>query len=316
MTRPKFRPCPKCETPNQANRKTCFVCHQSLSTKKNLKEKLQIFDHQWREAVLKNRNASRVIYSAQIAVSKLHALGFKPILFFAKQQSSSKWVADITTHLETTDTTKNFLDKMQRAYEFLVSVGTPVPVQPQTSTEDAFTHKEQLTGKNVEDLINEPKETTAQEQLKISPQSQEETVIVLDLVPVPPPPPPIVPSSSTFQTKRARSPSPAASPTDQPDQESSQSPAANAISSSQGGLCDTDSKKRKRCRKCSRQKVFLFDSITGHRTNAGKEEVKIHWLPCSACGKIWEDTWEPACQFSHVAVPQEEPLPSDNKQAG
>ncbi|XP_013878425.1 uncharacterized protein LOC106527945, partial [Austrofundulus limnaeus] len=227
---------------------------------------------------------------------------------------------------------------MQRAFEFLLIVGTPVPVQPQTSTEDAFTHKEQLTGKNAEDFINEPKETTAEEQLKTSPQSQEETVIVLELVPVPPPP--IVPSSSAFQTKRARSPSPAASPIDQPDQESSQSPAANAISSTQGGLCDTDSKKRKpfqtkrarspspaaspidqpdqessqspaanaisstqgglcdtdskkrkRCRKCSRQKVFLFDSITGHRTNAGKEEVKIHWLPCSACGKIWEDTW-------------------------
>ncbi|XP_014909099.1 uncharacterized protein LOC106960484 isoform X2 [Poecilia latipinna] len=244
MTHPKFRPCPKCQTPNQANRKTCFVCHQSLPTKKNLKEKVQIFDDQWREAVLKNRNVSRVIDSAQIAVRKLHALGFKPILFFAKEESSSsKWVADIITHLETTDTTKNFLDKMQRAYEFLLSVGTPVPVQPQTSTEDAFTHKEQLTGKNAEDFINEPKETTAEEQPKISPQSQEETVIVLDLVPVPPPPP-TVPSSPAFQTKRARSPSPAASPIDQPDQESYESPAANAISSSQGGLCDTDSKKK------------------------------------------------------------------------
>ncbi|KAK7141286.1 hypothetical protein R3I93_015445 [Phoxinus phoxinus] len=57
------------------------------------------------------------------------------------------------------------------------------------------------------------------------------------------------------------------------------------------------SKKRKRCRKCSSQKVFKYDSLTGRRINEGQAEVRVKWLPCSACGKIWEETWEPACQF-------------------
>ncbi|XP_032409976.1 uncharacterized protein LOC116713812 isoform X1 [Xiphophorus hellerii] len=309
MTRPKFRPCAQCQTPNQANRKSCVACHQSLYTKKKIKEKFQTFNDQWRETVLKNRNVSRIMDSAEIAVRKLHALGYKPILFFAKEdKSSSKWVADAITLLEPTATTNNFLEKMQRAYEFLLPEGTSVPVQPDTSTEQqVFSPKEQWADEKAENLVYEPTETIA----------EEEPVIVLDLVPVSPP---IVPSSPAFQKKkRARSTSPPASPPtlpsvspiDQPNQHSYESPAAHAISLSQGGLFEN--KKRKGCRKCSRQKVFLFDSITGHRTNAGKEEVKIHWLPCSACGKIWDDTWEPASEFTHVAVPQEL-LPSDSKQ--
>ncbi|XP_014834781.1 PREDICTED: uncharacterized protein LOC106912473 [Poecilia mexicana] len=253
MTRPKFRPCTHCQTPNQANRKICFVCHQSLSTKK-IKEKVQTFDDQWRETVIKNRNVSRIMDSAQIAVRKLHALGFKPILLFAREEkSSSKWVADVITHLETTATTKNFLEKMQRAYEFLLSLGTSVPVQPHTSTEQVFSPKEQFTGEKAEDLIDEPKETTAEEQPKITPQNQEETVIMLDRVPVSPP---VVPSSPVFQKKkRVRSSSPAASPptlpsvspTDQPCQRSYESPAANPTLFSRGGLFENKKRKRKFC---------------------------------------------------------------------
>ncbi|KAK7139118.1 hypothetical protein R3I93_016290 [Phoxinus phoxinus] len=62
------------------------------------------------------------------------------------------------------------------------------------------------------------------------------------------------------------------------------------------------SKKRKRCRKCSSQKVFRYDSLTGRRINEGQAEVRVKWLPCSACGKIWEETWEPACQFEFAVT--------------
>ncbi|ROI16514.1 Alpha-2-macroglobulin [Anabarilius grahami] len=30
-----------------------------------------------------------------------------------------------------------------------------------------------------------------------------------------------------------------------------------------------------------------------------KAEVKVRWMPCSQCGKAWEDTWEPASQFPY-----------------
>ncbi|XP_067239496.1 proteoglycan 4-like isoform X2 [Chanodichthys erythropterus] len=58
--------------------------------------------------------------------------------------------------------------------------------------------------------------------------------------------------------------------------------------------------RRKGCRKCSRQKVFLFDKITGERINEGKAELKVHWLPCTVCGKTWDDTWEPASEFQNI----------------
>ncbi|XP_073672424.1 uncharacterized protein [Paramisgurnus dabryanus] len=61
-------------------------------------------------------------------------------------------------------------------------------------------------------------------------------------------------------------------------------------------------KNKKGCQKCSRQKVFLFDRITGERINEGKAELKIHWLPCSSCGKSWDDTWEPAREFKHYML--------------
>ncbi|MEQ2296651.1 hypothetical protein AMECASPLE_026794, partial [Ameca splendens] len=38
----------------------------------------------------------------------------------------------------------------------------------------------------------------------------------------------------------------------------------------------------------------------------GKEEVQIHRLPCGACGKNWEDTWEPATS-QYLAVPEVSP---------
>ncbi|MED6242917.1 hypothetical protein ATANTOWER_011854 [Ataeniobius toweri] len=139
MTRPKFKPCASCQTPNQANRKTCCVCFESLSTKKNLNEKVQSLDREWGQAVVKNRNVGRIIDSARIAVRKLEAIGYKPILFFGKKEkASNKWVADVITHLEPTATTRNFLEKMQRAYEFLLSKDTSVPVQPHTSTGQQF----------------------------------------------------------------------------------------------------------------------------------------------------------------------------------
>ncbi|XP_026059151.1 histone H1-II-like isoform X1 [Carassius auratus] len=123
MTRPKFRPCPSCQTPNQASRKTCHVCFGSLSTKNKIKEKVASLDSQWGKSVLKSRNAGRIIDSARIAVLKLEAVGYKPILFIGKQdkRASDKWVADIITHLHPTPVTKVFLEKMRRAYEFILT---------------------------------------------------------------------------------------------------------------------------------------------------------------------------------------------------
>ncbi len=69
-TKPIFQPCPSCQTPNQASRKS-YVCFGSLSTKQNINDKVESLDSQWGQAVKKSRNVGCIIDSARIAVSKM-----------------------------------------------------------------------------------------------------------------------------------------------------------------------------------------------------------------------------------------------------
>ncbi|XP_034092727.1 putative uncharacterized protein DDB_G0287113 isoform X1 [Gymnodraco acuticeps] len=144
MTRPKFRPCPACQTPNQRSRKTCSACYGSLSNKTKLKEKAASLNSEWGQGVVKNRNVGRIIDSACIAVRKLEALGYKPILFYGKpKRASNMWAADIITYLPPTPATKTLLDKMRRAYEFLLAKELP---QQHVCNEDEVLTDQQLCG--------------------------------------------------------------------------------------------------------------------------------------------------------------------------
>ncbi len=62
-------------------------------------------------------------YFCSFQVRKLEAVGYKPILFIGKQnkKASNKWVADIITHLHATPVTIIFLEKIRRAYEFILT---------------------------------------------------------------------------------------------------------------------------------------------------------------------------------------------------
>nr|XP_054600326.1 uncharacterized protein LOC129164412 [Nothobranchius furzeri] len=289
MTRPKVRPCPSCQTPNQANRKTCSFCFKSLSTKKNFKNKVQSLDSRWAQAVIKNRNTGRIIDSACIAVKKLDAIGCRPVLFLGKQvKVSNKWVADVITNLESTSITRHLLEKMKTAYEFLLTMGCSITVQQDTSTsqqdvinnqaetvieeqsevvEDTH-HLDQKTGK----LIEEAAEMLSQDHIKVLPDNPEDNIFVLHLTPVSPPG--ISCSQSSLKKKRQRSTSPKPSttfqpsvaPTDQPSPQSS--PADHAVPQSLSQDGQNETKRRKSCRKCIRQKVFRFEAITERRTNA------------------------------------------------
>uniref|UniRef100_A0A1A8I9J3 Uncharacterized protein n=1 Tax=Nothobranchius kuhntae TaxID=321403 RepID=A0A1A8I9J3_NOTKU len=266
MTRPKVRPCPSCQTPNQANRKTCSFCFKSLSTKITFKNKVQSLDSQWAQAVIKNRNTGRIIDSACIAVQKLDAIGCRPILFLGKQDKvSNKWVADVITNLEPTSTTRHLLEKMKTAYEFLLTMGCPITVQQDTSTrqqdvinnqaetvieeqsevvEEAH-HVDQKTWK----LIEEAAEMLSQEHTKVLPDNPEDNIFVLHHTPVSPPV--ISCSQSSLKKKRQRSTSPKPSATFQPsvaptDQPSPQSPPADHAvpqSLSQDGQNETERRK-------------------------------------------------------------------------
>ncbi|XP_055013943.1 uncharacterized protein LOC129410286 [Boleophthalmus pectinirostris] len=59
-------------------------------------------------------------------------------------------------------------------------------------------------------------------------------------------------------------------------------------------------KKRPHVKECKRhkyQKVFRYEKVVDKRVSNGKAEVKIRWSPCPECGKVWDDTWEPAAQY-------------------
>ncbi|KAF3859065.1 hypothetical protein F7725_021464, partial [Dissostichus mawsoni] len=133
MTRPKLRPCPTCQTLNKASIKTCTVCYGTLSTKTKFIKKAATLDGKWGQGVVRNRNVNRIIDSARIAVLKLEALGFKPILFYGHRdkKSPNKWVADVMTHFAASSVNKAILDKMRRVYEILL---TKEPEQPQSSS--------------------------------------------------------------------------------------------------------------------------------------------------------------------------------------
>ncbi|KAK9963484.1 hypothetical protein ABG768_006666 [Culter alburnus] len=334
MTRPKFRSCPSCQTPNQASRKTCHVCFGSLSTKKKINEKVASLDSQWGKSVLKSRNAGRLIDSARIAVQKLEAVGYKPILFIGKQdkRASNKWVADIITHLHHTPVTKILLEKMRRAYEFILTKATSTAQQPESvaaeqpesvaveqpesqATEQpesvAVEQPESQTMEQPESLTAEQPESVAVEQPESQtmeqpesltaeqPESiaQSEPVFVLNLVPVSsslsptflsppssatpttvlpslssPPPPPLRQRKRRLNTFTAsHSTTPVSPPY----------PSPSSISKPLSQEVPLVKNRRKGCRKCSRQKVFLFDKITGERINEGKAEFKVHWLSCT-----------------------------------
>ncbi|MEQ2304968.1 hypothetical protein AMECASPLE_032701, partial [Ameca splendens] len=238
------------------------ICTSQPSSLTIFKTKALLRATEWGQAVVKNRNVGRIIDSARIAVRKLEAISYKPILFFGKKEkASNKWVADVITHLEPTATTRHFLEKMQRAYEFLLSKDTSVPVQPHTSTGQQFVPpKEQWADEQTETQICKQEENLPQEQpmmftKEILSDKLEEPVFVLDLVPVSPP---VLCSQSSQKQKRQRSPSPTASTSSPPPVSPTDQPHLQLLHEN----------KRKGCQKCSRQQVFQFEAITGRRTNA------------------------------------------------
>ncbi|XP_067283935.1 uncharacterized protein [Pseudorasbora parva] len=131
MPKPQFRPCPNCQVRQQANRKTCNACFAMLPSKRLLKT--AHINDDWAQKITRNKNASRVVASAQMDVLKLSALGYMPILFICKKhKGTGKFVADVVTHLPPTQTNTWFLTSMKKAYDFIIKLGdVPPPQQDQ-----------------------------------------------------------------------------------------------------------------------------------------------------------------------------------------
>ncbi|XP_026071825.1 uncharacterized protein LOC113051877 isoform X1 [Carassius auratus] len=293
MTKPKFRPCPSCQVRQQANRKTCSACFATLPSKRLLKT-AKINDD-WGQRVIKNKNASRVVASAQIAVQKLSALGYMPILFISQRhKGTGKLMADVVTHLPPTQNNTRFLTSMKRAYDFMIKlddVSQPQQDQPL----DQPQQDQPLDQPQQDQPLDQPQQDQPLDQLI----PQDHQLITLELCPIVsqaqqhvellPPRKRQTPPSSPGQDRQAP-------PSIQPQLKKRQTTGTGATQAPPSTLAKK--KKTKSC-KCSRQTIYPYDKILERRMNGGKAaEVKVRWLPCSSCGRVWEDTWEPASKFA------------------
>ncbi|XP_039681962.1 alpha/beta-gliadin A-III-like [Perca fluviatilis] len=217
-----------------------------------------------------------------------------PILFFSQRhKGTGKLVANVVTHLPPTQTNTRLLTSMKKAYDFIIKlddVPQPQPQQDQPLTQDQLLAEDQPLAQDQPLSQDQP---LAQDQhlaqyqhlpqdqhLPLDqpiPQNQptppDQQLITLNLFPIPP-------DSAHAQLHMEPLP-----PRKRQSREAPPSTLAKK-------------KKTKSC-KCSRQTIYPYEKILERRMNGGKAaEVKVRWLPCASCGRVWEDTWEPASKFA------------------
>ncbi|KAF7707213.1 mediator of RNA polymerase II transcription subunit 15-like [Silurus meridionalis] len=361
MTKRKFRPCPACQVKNQAIRKCCSACYTNLCKTKKMEGLKDRLDNAWGQGVWKNRNASRVVSSAQVAVQKLAALGYMPILFMGRKKKNLL-IADINSGIPLNEDTRPFVDAMKKAYEYLLKKQGPqmsplhpqpdqhiqIPTQPDQQIQphpdqqiqspiqpdqQIQHHSDQQIQTHPDQQIQTPTQPDQQiqhhsdQQIQTHPDQQIQTPTQPDQqiqhhsdqqiqthpdqqIQTPTQPDQQIQhhSDQQIQTQTEAQqidddvilnlyflPSPSHVQTHSEAQQLQVQPRPQQI---QPLTAKPNNKKNKKgCRKCSRQKVWQYDTIVDKRMTGDKAEVKVRWLPCSQCGKAWEDTWEPASQF-------------------
>ncbi|XP_067239024.1 uncharacterized protein [Chanodichthys erythropterus] len=310
MTKPKFRCCPACQVENQAIRKFCIACYASLSKSKKIEALKDRLDNEWGQGVWKNRNAARVVSSAQVAVQKLAALGYMPILFIGRKKKNS-WIADISAGMALSEDTRPFVDAMKKAYEYLLKKQGPQMSQPQPQPDQ---HIQPHISTTEPQPPESPVHHQPQIQLQVQPQPQQsqprtarpnpnkrnkepqppESLVhhqpqIQLQVPTQPQPQPqqIQPQTAKPNpNKRKKEPQPPESPVHHQPQIQLQVPTQPQPQQSQSQTAKPNPNKRKKgCRKCIRQKVWQWDSIIDKRMTEDKAEVKVRWMPCSQCCK-------------------------------
>ncbi|XP_057200410.1 uncharacterized protein LOC130560562 isoform X2 [Triplophysa rosa] len=319
MTKRKFRRCPACQVENQAIRKCCSSCYASLSKSKKMEALKDRLDNEWGQGVWKNWNAARVVSSAQIAVQKLASLGYMPILFMGRKKNNPL-IADISAGMPLNDDTRPFIDTMKKAYEYLLKKQGPQMSQTQPDQQIQSPTQSDQQIQTLTQQIQTP--TQPDQQIQTQPDQQIQTPIQQIQTPTQPDQQIQTQPDWQIQTQpdwQIQTPT-------QPDRQIQTQPEAQQIDDGvvlnlyflpspphpqthpeaqqlqvqpqpqqiQPLTAKPNPKKRKKgCRKCSRQKVWQYDSIIDKRMTEDKAEVKVRWLPCSHCGKAWEDTWEP-----------------------
>ncbi|CAI5672462.1 unnamed protein product [Oreochromis niloticus] len=187
-------------------------------------------------------------------VSKLHALGYQPILFLGQFDRKGRIVGDVITQIEPAEgAARDILMKMRKLYEHLLrKLQASPPAKSSTPAAGASSADSVDAGP-----VPDPEALNEEFILHLEPE----------------------PTSSLCQPPASSSPSllPPAS--------SSPSPLPASPSISTAYTSDVPNKKRtsKECRKHRTQKIFKYEEIVDRRVVNEKEEAKVKWKPCS----IW-----------------------------
>lgn len=316
MTKPKIKPCFHCQGMNAANRKTCQSCFASLSMKERIKLKEEsLRSGDWGGKVKEHRNASRVVDSARICVKKLHELGFKPLLIMGKERRGGYTEIEVITGIGPVPDgpVRDIIKDMTTLYEYFLrnfnqllatAAAPPDEATPAASASATFTPEEEAFDVLTFDpdlqpppttppLSSPPSTTSCLSSPPLPTLSVDSPPLPTHSLSPPPPPPPLPTTPPLSSTPPPALPLPFSPPSDPP---LSCCPPVSGPTRMKKG-------KRKRnehtgCKKHTWQKIFFSEKIIERRSNNGKEEVRVHWKSCSACGKEWEDTWEPAVNFS------------------
>ncbi|KAF4114331.1 hypothetical protein G5714_004554 [Onychostoma macrolepis] len=168
-------------------------------------------------------------------------------------------------------------------------------------------HPESLTEDLPENLTEDlPESLTAEQSKNLTKESETSSPL---------------PCSKSLQQRKKRtktsicSPAPSATsvsppsliPTDLSLPQSCPPPAASSISQSLSQEGPSVKKKRKGCRKCSRQKIFLFDKITGERINESSTPCRHTASTNPSSSALLADLWEVSLAADHS--PPQTPLP-------
>ncbi|XP_068570246.1 uncharacterized protein [Cebidichthys violaceus] len=333
MTKPKTKACLHCHGMNAANRKTCQSCFASLSIKERIKLKEEsLRSGDWGGKVKEHRNAGRVVDSARISVKKLHELDFKPLLFMGRERRGG-CSAEVITGIGPIPEgpVREVIKRMTALYEYFLRnysellATTTAPSDEAASAPPASSQEETLPVLNMVPVelppptapsLSPSPPTTLSLTLPPLPTfclSSPPTTPSLSSLPtnpsLPSPPlpphslssPPATPSLSTPTNLSLSSPPPATRPLSFPSPSTpptTSPPAEGPMRTKKELLGKRKRNKHTGCKKHTWQKLFFFEKIIERRSNQGIEEVRVHWKSCSACGKEWEDTWEPAVNFS------------------
>ncbi|KAJ4921203.1 hypothetical protein JOQ06_022313 [Pogonophryne albipinna] len=261
----------------------CKFCKAVQPRKLRLSKRMDKFDTKastWVQAQKKNKTSSHLRDQAALVLEKCQALGARGVLFLARPGIKKEWTCEaMMPRCNVSSNASTCLRRMEVLFEFVAKGWSHTEPAAASETPQPPAENSPATSKVVIATADTPTESSG---------NLSEEMYTLTLIPVP--------AASTYSLP---SPSAASQPGKRkkglPTERSSSPRLATSVAN---GCSSTTGEGMKKSNKENAQ--FNYNGIKDRRVEKGREEVMVCWLPCASCGRKWEDTWEPASQFSVI----------------